>query len=184
MATAIWMMCIFVAASIANSHKQKAVSNEPMKNSTFTRNFYLTQQHILQHTRWYFGVDFDYKYGTCLFYNAILFVSTFKRHHNLVTNKSKVMKHDDLQMATIRSQFDESNQQENSIKPIPITKFPLKNIPLYHAHYHQHNQYNASDLPHASLRNRSAIRKRASAEEKQISTNISMVLEGLLKYGS
>ena len=93
------------------------------------------------------------------------------------------MKHDDLQMGTIQSDFDESNQSElDSTKPLPITKFPLKNIPLYHAYYHQHNAaYNASNLPHASLRNRSAIRKRASSGEKQISTNITMVLEGLLK---
>lgn len=106
------------------------------------------------------------------------------RHHNLVANKSKVMKHDDdPQMATIQSDFDESEQPEiESIKPLPITKFPLKNIPLYHAYYHQHNTYNASNnLPHASVRNRSAIRKRASSGEKQISTNITMVLEGLLK---
>lgn len=93
------------------------------------------------------------------------------------------MKHDDVQMATIQSQFDEPDQSEiDSIKPVPITKFPLKNIPLYHAHYHQHNgAYNSSNLPHATVRNRSAIRKRASSGEKQISTNITSVLEGLLK---
>lgn len=93
------------------------------------------------------------------------------------------MKHDDLPMATIQSHFDEANQpQIDSIKPLPIMKFPLKNIPLYHARYHQHNAYNASDAPHAAARNRSTIRKRASSGEKQILTNITMVLEDLLKY--
>lgn len=94
------------------------------------------------------------------------------------------MKHDDdVQMDPLQSHDDESDQSENdSVKPVPITKFPLKNIPLYHAYYHQHNSaYNSSNLPHTSLRNRSAIRKRASSGEKQISTNITMVLEGLLK---
>lgn len=93
------------------------------------------------------------------------------------------MKHDDPQVAAVQSQFDEPDQSDiDSIKPLPITKFPLKNIPLYHAYYHQHNNaYNSSNLPPASLRNRSAIRKRASSGEKQISTNITMVLEGLLK---
>lgn len=92
------------------------------------------------------------------------------------------MKHDDLQSNSIEPRFDNSNQLEiDSIKPLPITKFPLKNIPLYHAYYHQHNAYNASDSPHASLRNRSSIWKRASSGEKQISTNITMVLEGLLE---
>lgn len=95
------------------------------------------------------------------------------------------MKHDDLQMATIQSHFDETNRPEiDSIKPLPITKFPLKNIPLYHAHYHKHNTNMTNtepSPPNASSRNRSSIRKRASSGEKQISTNITMVLEDLLK---
>lgn len=97
------------------------------------------------------------------------------------------MKHDDVQMAPIQSHDeDESDRSEDdSVKPVPLAKFPLKNIPLYHAYYHrdhQHNSaYNASNTPPTLLRNRSAIRKRASSGEKQISTNITMVLEGLLK---
>lgn len=93
------------------------------------------------------------------------------------------MKHDDVEMAAIESHDDEPDQSENEpVKPLPITKFPLRNIPLYHAYYHQHNgAYNSSNIPPTSLRNRSAIRKRASSGEKQISTNITMVLEGLLK---
>lgn len=90
-----------------------------------------------------------------------------------------MMKHDD-QIGTIPPYLDDSNQPENTNAPMPIKRFPLKNIPLYHAHYHQHT-YNSSDLSHEVPRNRSSIRKRASSGEKQISTNITMVLEGLLE---
>lgn len=92
------------------------------------------------------------------------------------------MKHDDQidTMDTMQPYTDESNQQKNTNAPLPIKRFPLRNIPLYHAHYHQHT-YNltSSDLSPESPRNRSSIRKRASSEK--LSTNITMVLEGLLQ---
>lgn len=89
------------------------------------------------------------------------------------------MKHND-QVETPQY-FDESNEQEKNNAALPMKLFPLKNIPLYHAYYHQH-MYNSSDLLHEPTpRNRSSITKRASAGEKQISTNITMVLEDLLK---
>lgn len=87
------------------------------------------------------------------------------------------MKHDE-KIDTMQSYFDDSTNQLDNAKA-PIKYFPLKNIPLYHAHYHQHT-YNSSNLLNDSPRNRSSIRKRASGE-KQISTNITMVLEDLLK---
>lgn len=89
------------------------------------------------------------------------------------------MKHDD-QVVAMQHYFDESNQQKPNAPP-PLKRFPLKNIPLYHAYYHQH-MYNTSDLPAEPVRSRSSIRKRASAGEKQISSNISMVLEDLLQW--
>lgn len=107
------------------------------------------------------------------------------RHHNLASNKSKIMKHND-DMDTVQQYFVESEPQPSddanaNAAKIPIKHFPLKSIPLYHAHYHQH-MHNTSDLLYESVRNRSSIRKRASAGEKQISTNITMVLEDLLKW--
>lgn len=90
------------------------------------------------------------------------------------------MKHDE-QSDSMQQYFDDSDQLENANQPLPMN-FPLRNIPLYHAQYHQHNQYthNASNSHNESIRNRSTVRKRASGE-KQISTNITMVLEDLLK---
>lgn len=47
---AVWIL----VASAVNPHKQKtttSTSTAANKNSTLTRDFYLTQQHILQHTR-------------------------------------------------------------------------------------------------------------------------------------
>lgn len=89
------------------------------------------------------------------------------------------MKHDE-ESDSMQQYFDNSDPVENANQPLPMN-FPLRNIPLYHAQYHQHNQ-NASKASNSyeSVRNRSPIRKRASGE-KQISTNITMVLEDLLK---
>ncbi|XP_055304558.1 gamma-aminobutyric acid receptor subunit alpha-1 isoform X2 [Sitodiplosis mosellana] len=137
-----WIACIFTVASAGNFRKQKRTSPAAMKNSTLAREIYLTQQHMLQHTR----------------------------HHNLVADKTKVMKHDEY----------DSNQLENTNPPLPMKYFPLKSIPLYHAHYHQHTHNASNGLMYDTVRNRSSIRKRASAGEK-LSTNITMVLESLLK---
>lgn len=89
------------------------------------------------------------------------------------------MKHDE-HIDTMQPYSDDStNQHKNANATLPIKYYPLKNIPLYHAHYHQHT-YNVSNLHYDSPRNRSTIKKRASGE-KQTSTNITMVLEDLLK---
>lgn len=88
------------------------------------------------------------------------------------------MKHND-QIDAMQPNIDDKNQLEDKNTPLPMKRFPLKNIPLYHAYYHQHT-YNSSDLMHEPPRNRSMIRKRASSGEK-LSTNITMVLEGLLQ---
>lgn len=91
-----------------------------------------------------------------------------------------MMKHDES-IDTMQQYFDDSNNQlKNSNPPLPMKHFPLKSIPLYHAHYHQHMHNVSNGLLYESIRNKSSIRKRASAGEK-LSTNITMVLESLLK---
>lgn len=90
------------------------------------------------------------------------------------------MKHDDEQIDKMQqTYFDDPNQLENANgnAPLPSKLFPLSNIPLYHAYYHQHMS-NVSELLQEPVRNRSTIRKRASDEKLQ---NITMVLESLLK---
>lgn len=96
-------------------------------------------------------------------------------------NKSKIMKHND-DVDTVQQYFVEPEPQQNAnAAKLPVEHFPLKSIPLYHAYYHQH-MYNASNSLYEPVRNRSSITKRASSEKKQISTNITMVLEDLLKW--
>lgn len=96
-------------------------------------------------------------------------------------NKSKIMKHND-DVDTVQQYFVEPEPQQNAnAAELPVKYFPLKSIPLYHAYYHQH-MYNASNSLYEPVRNRSSITKRASSEKKQISTNITMVLEDLLKW--
>lgn len=186
MFTAIWIMCIFAVASAGSFHKQKTTATAVIQNTTLVRDIYLKQQHILQHTRYFLflttllcssnPINALWVKKLITFFTKSFF---FCRHHNVVANKSKIMKHND-QMPTTPPFIDESNRQENINVPSPIKRFPLRNIPLYHAYYHQHT-YNSSDLSHELPRNRSSIQKRASSGEKKISTNITMVLEGLLQ---
>lgn len=52
MVTVVWMVvCVFVVASAGNFRKQKMATTAAIKNSTLAREIYLTQQHMLQHTR-------------------------------------------------------------------------------------------------------------------------------------
>lgn len=99
----------------------------------------------------------------------------FIRHHNVIVNKT--LKHNG-QLEKIPLYYTESNQQKNAAASSSVKHHALNNIPLYHAYYHQHNH---NDSSFDSFRMRSSIRKRAPNDEKQISTNITMVLEDLLK---
>lgn len=89
------------------------------------------------------------------------------------------MKHDEP-MDAMQQYFDDSNQLENTNPTLPMKHFPLKSIPLYHAHYHQHTHNASNGLLYETAKGKASIRKRASAGEK-LSTNITMVLESLLK---
>lgn len=46
-----WVVCVFAMVSAGSFRKQKIASTAAMKNSSFTKDIYLTQQHMLQHTR-------------------------------------------------------------------------------------------------------------------------------------
>lgn len=98
------------------------------------------------------------------------------RHHNVIVNKTKSMKHNG-QLEKMPSHYMESNQQ-NAAAASLVKHHPLNSVPLYHAYYHQHIH---NDTSFDSIRMRSTIQKRAQNDEKQISTNITMVLEDLLK---
>lgn len=82
-------------------------------------------------------------------------------------------------METMQRHHSDLNQQRNINDEFPIKHFALNNVPLYHAYYHQHMHVN--NETHNSLRKQSSIQKRAPNDEKQISKNITMVLEDLLK---
>lgn len=71
-----------------------------------------------------------------------------------------------------------NQHQNNGAAATSVKHHALNSLPLYHAYYHQHMH---NDTTFDLIRMRSSIRKRAPNDEKQISTNITMVLEDLLK---
>lgn len=108
------------------------------------------------------------------------FFTQLFRHHNVDINKTKAIKHNgQIEMQQHLIESHQYQQQPQDV--LPMKQYQLNNIPLYHAYYHQH-MHNATRPKFDFIKSRGSIQKRTTADEKkQISTNITMVLEDLLK---
>lgn len=177
----IWLVCLLPLISADNLRKQKPIiisTTQTTKNSSLARNVYITQQSHNSHSTRFDGLKYYSVLLLQLQANFDFMAIFFLRHHNIVINKTKTIKHNG-QVETVQQHLIEHQQKLANV--LPMKQYQLGNLPLYHAYYHQH-MHNGNKTKFDTIRNRGSIQKRTTADEKkQISTNITMVLEDLLK---